>query len=42
MSSGQINPEAVQEQYPILSIGSFLFETGAPEQVIKMIKKELK
>ena len=42
MSSGQINPEALKELYPTLSIGSFFSKPVSLEHLIKMIKKELK
>jgi CheY-like chemotaxis protein len=41
MSSGQINQEALREQYPTLSIGCFLRKPVSIEFLIRRVKEEL-
>ena len=41
MSSGQINQEALREQYPSLSIGCFIQKPVTIENLVKRVKAEL-
>lgn len=41
MSSGQINQEALREQYPTLSIGCFLRKPVSIEFLIRRVEEEL-
>ena len=41
MSSGQINQEALREQYPTLSIGCFIKKPVTIENLVRRVKAEL-
>jgi hypothetical protein len=41
MSSGLINQEALQEQYPSLSIGCFIRKPVTMENLVRKVKAEL-
>jgi CheY-like chemotaxis protein len=41
MSSGQVNQEALREQYPTLSIGCFITKPVTTEYLVRRIKAEL-
>ena len=41
MSSGQINQEALREQYPTLSIGCFIIKPVTIEYLVRRVKAEL-
>jgi DNA-binding response OmpR family regulator len=41
MSSGQINQEALREQYPTLSIGCFIKKPVTIEDLVRRVKAEL-
>jgi DNA-binding response OmpR family regulator len=41
MSSGQINEEALRENYPMLSIGCFIRKPIEIEELVKKLRAEL-
>ena len=41
MSSGQINQEALREQYPMLSYGCFITKPVTIQELIRKIRAEL-
>ena len=41
MSSGQINQEALREQYPTLSYGCFIGKPVSIEELVRKLKAEL-
>jgi DNA-binding response OmpR family regulator len=41
MSSGQINQEALREQYPTLSIGCFIRKPITIDELVRRVKAEL-
>jgi hypothetical protein len=41
MSSGQINEEALRENYPMLSIGSFIRKPVEIEELVRKLRAEL-
>jgi hypothetical protein len=41
MSSGQINQEALREQYPTLSMGCFITKPVTIEELVKKLRAEL-